>query len=425
MAKLFLTAYNLLMWILHYLFLVYWKVINLRLKNTKFNERFGLYNDSDKLKDRINGKEVWWFNCASAGEMNAIKKLLTAIDRNDRFIVVTTSTDSGLKTFSQYKHPSDNIIGLYVPYDTPQAINNFINFWSPTNIILVESEIWPNLILKGSKVARVSIINGTLSLKSLKRWSRFGSVLKYILMHVSFIGASSNSDFDNYRRFHGKTFLTGNLKYDADMLPVNTVALREIAASIGDRKVFVCASTHKGEEEIILEAYKKMLEIIPDLLLIIAPRNIERGDKICQLCFQYQLTAICRNKDGTNFNHIPHETNVYIINTMGELGIAFSLSKIVFLGGSLIGFRIHNVYEPAIFGCTVITGANACNLTDSVKSLLAVNGLILVSDGNELLEVVLDLFADKEKAETIAKNGIEFLKANSGALAKTLKLIMS
>ncbi len=411
--------------ILHYLFFAYSRIKNLHLKNAKFCERFGLYNERNKLKNKINGKEVWWFNCASAGEVNSIKKLLAAIDRNDRFIIVTTSTDSGLKTFSEYKHPSDNIIGLYVPYDTPQAINNFLNFWSPTNIILVESEIWPNLILKGSKVARVSIINGRLSPRSFKRWSRFSSILKYILIHVSFIGASSNSDFENYRSFHSKTFLTGNLKYDADMLPVNTVALREIAESIGDRKVFICASTHSGEEEIILEAYKKMLEIIPDLLLIIAPRHIERRYSLCELCFKYKLTAICRNKDDLIFNHIPPETNVYIMNTMGELGIAFSLGKIVFLGGSLVSVGGHNIYEPAMFGCTVITGEQTYNFTDSVKGLLAVNGLIVVSDGNELLEVVLDLFADKEKAETIAKNGIEFLKANSGALAKTLKLIMS
>jgi 3-deoxy-D-manno-octulosonic-acid transferase len=413
------------MGILHHVFFTYCRIKNLHLKKEKFCEKFGLYNESNKLKKKIVGKEVWWFNCASAGEVNATKKLLAAIDRSDRFIIVTTSTDSGLKTFSEYKHPSDNIIGLYVPYDTPQAITNFLNFWSPTNIVLVESEIWPNLILKGSKVARVSIINGRLSPRSFKRWSRFSSLLKYILMHVSFIAASSKSDFENYRQFHNKTFLTGNLKYDADLLPVNTTSLREIEQSIGSRKVFVCASTHSGEEEIILASYKKMLEVIPDLLLIIAPRHIERRDELCQLCFQYKLTAISRNKDGLIFNHIPPETNVYIMNTMGELGIAFSLGKIVFLGGSLVAVGGHNIYEPAMFGCTVITGEKTYNFTDSVNGLLSVNGLIVVSDGDQLLEVVLDLFADEKKAATIAKNGIEFLKSNSGALAKTLKLIMS
>ena len=287
---------------------------------------------------------------------------------------------------------------------------------------MVESEIWPNLILRGSRFGSIHIINGRLSPRSFKRWLYYSWLLQYILSYVSSIGASSQSDFYNYQRFYKQVILTGNLKYDADLLYCNPVDLTQIQDSVGDRQVFVCASTHLGEEEILIRVYKRLLESMPSLILILIPRHIERGEALLDLCFSHKLTSILRFKDCILNNHIPIDTNVYIINTIGELGIAFRLAKIVFMGGSIIDRGGHNCCEPAMLECAIISG-NMSNFIDLMEGMINANALIIASTEDEIFENTKRLFNNPKEVKQLGVNAKKFVEANSGALGQTLAII--
>jgi len=420
------------MGILHYCFYTYYRIFSKNNYTAQNLERFAYYKDQSLLKNKIKDKEVWWFNCASAGEFNTIKKLLIEVDRPDRFIVITTSTNSGVIAFNNHKHISDNIIHLYVPYDTPQAISKFLNFWKPSKIILVESEIWPNIILQGSRFSKIHIINARLSKRSFDRWSMLSWLFKYILSYVSSISASSQTDFNYYKKFYKDVVLTGNLKYDADPLSYNPVDLQQIQSSIGDRQVFICASTHPGEEEILISVYKRLLELIPDLILILIPRNqykvsglrhIERGETLLDLAFSHKLIAILRSKDSNIHNHIPTDTNVYIINTIGDLGIAFRLGKIVFMGGSIVDIGGHNCCEPAMLECGIITGKNMTNFIDLMEGMVEASAVIIASTEDEIFESAKRLFDNPEEVMKLGANAKRFVQSNSGALDRTIAVI--
>ena len=422
-SRLLVVIYIIVMSFLHHIIFIYTCFKYWKKNNLKNLEKFGLYKVVDELKARIINKEVWCFNCASAGEANAIKKLLTSLYRTDRFMVVTTSTTSGLKIITDYSQTNNNVIPIYVPYDTPQAINRFLNFWKPKKIVLVESEIWPYLILKGSKIAKVSIINARLSPRSFKRWSRVSWLLKYILKNVSFIAASSQSDFNHYNKFYPEVVLTGNLKYDSDPLYCNPIDLKKMQESIGSRRVFVCASTHPSEEIVLIKVYKRLLELMPDLLLLLIPRHIERGEELSQMCFSNKLISILRIQNDTLNNHVPADTNVYIINTMGEMRLAFRLGRIVFMGGSIIDIGGHNCCEPAMLECAIMSGANMSNFIDLMDSMIQSEALIIASTEDEIFENAKRLFSSPNEVERLGKNAIRFVKENSGALNKIIKLL--
>ncbi len=415
---LFITRYS-------YLFIQYYvKSKSYQNKeNQLLNERLCIYDFSENIKDLIKNKEVICFIAASAGEFNAIKKLLTAIDSSDRFIVVMTCTKSGRTAFTQYKHPSNNIIHVYSPLDFPQVVQRFIDFWNPKALILVESEIWPNLIEAMSRVGKVALINGRMSPRSFKKWSIHTSVIKQVLSRLTFVAASSQSDLENYSQFYKEAVFSGNLKNDANPLTVNEDALKLIKKSIKERQTIVCASTHPGEEEILLEVYKELIKTLPDLLMIIAPRNIERGEEIEKLCLTKKITSSIRHKDEVINNEIKDGTQVYIANTMGELGTFFSLSKIVFLGGSLANIGGHNMCEPAMFECAIITGDKTFNFIDLVRDMADDKALIVIQNKNELLNAILGLFVYPNTVKEIGRNAAEFVRKNGGALQKTVKLM--
>lgn len=388
----------------------------------KLEDRLCIYRGAffDNIAKEISGKEVICFNAASAGEFNAIKKLLQQIDHSDRFIVVMTATSSGATAFDQYEHPSKNICHVYTPLDAPMVVQKFLDFWQPQALLLVESEIWPNLIKQTAEIASVSIINARMSEKSFRKWMKAKAILEHVLSYCCFIGASTERDLSHYKTFYPRTILTGNLKYDSERLAVNSVAKAKLQESVEDRPLIVCASTHAGEEEILIEAYHELTKTIPNLLMIIAPRHIERGENIAKLCFKNQLIAVLRSTDKMINNHIPREANVYVANTMGELGLFFSLSQIVFMGGSLVDVGGHNMCEPARFECSILTGPYTYNFSDLVKDMKIKDALIVIKNKQELIEAVRALIKNPGKAAEIGEKGLAVVQANVGALKMTV-----
>ena len=426
-ASTILSFYTLITRILYYPLQFYLK---LRLKGAeedsqRYQEKLCIYDKKslDEFSNAKRDKEVIHIHTSSAGEFNAIKALLKKLDHPSRYLLITTVRISGALAFKQYRHTSDNIQHVYMPFDTPQAINAFLDFWSPQSLILVESEIWPNLLQFSSRKQKICIINARMSHRSFSRWSKVSFLLKEILNKCSFIAAGTKTDFKHYKNFCSNTYLTGNLKYDAAILTTNTLDLEALKKSIKERQVFACISTHAGEEEILINVYKQLKNKIPNLLMIIAPRYANRGEEIQRLCFDNQLIAILRSKDNQNTNHVPDDAQIYICNTIGELGLIFNVSKIVFVGGTLVNIGGHNVCEPINLGCTVITGKYHQNAIDIIEDMKHHNGLITVDNPDELTTVVLDLMQNPEKAESIAANGKKCIDENKGAINKTIELL--
>jgi 3-deoxy-D-manno-octulosonic-acid transferase len=426
-ATIILNLYKVITGILHYgaRYYLQYRLEKGKEHSERWQEKLVIYDQKieRELVKNKRGKEVIHIHAASSGEFNAIKQLLKRIDHPSRFLIVTTTTRNGQIAFDQYNHISRNIHHAFIPIDTPQAVNDFLRFWEPSALILVESEIWPNLITMSARKSLVCIINARMSYKSNTRWELLSSVIRKLLSNCCFIGASTKTDFNNYKKFHDNVFLTGNLKYDAELLPVNRVDLEALKKSIGQRKVFVCASTHPGEEEILIKVYKKLKESIPNLLMIIVPRHFERGQEIYNLCFKNQLISVLRSVKNDINNHIPADAQVYIANTMGELGLMFEISKIVFVGGSLVDVGGHNICEPAVFNCTVVVGKYTQNFLDIVEGMIASDGIIRVGEVEDFSKKILELFNNPERAKEIAVNGKMYVDSNKGAIDKTMELL--
>lgn len=428
MTAILLSLYKIFTLCFHFVLRQYFKVqLNAgKIDKQTFTQRFCEY--PTRLKNEItrmtHDKDVLHFHAASAGEFNSIKVLLKQITDSSKFILITTATKSGEQAFENYQHHNANIFCVTAPFDTPQAIEEFLSIWKPSAVILVESEIWPNLIMKASRTAVVSIISGRISKNSYRKWCIYKALLTRILSYCSFIGAGTKTDFQHYKTFFKGTVFTGNLKYDAEKLSVSPTQLETLHKSIGKRPVLVCASTHPGEEKILLNIYKDLLIHMPNLLMIIAPRHVNRAEEIYRLCFSQQLTSMLRFKDDTIHNHVPANAQIYIYNTMGELGIAFSLSKVVFLGGSLVKIGGHNIYEPAMFGCAVVTGKYYYNFADVVQDMSDANALIVVQNKDQLREELLTLLLHSNHTEKIAENAMEFFSHHKGAIDRTVELFL-
>lgn len=426
-ATIILNLYKVITGIFHYgaRYYLQYRVGKGKENTERWEEKLAVYDQkiARELIKNKRGKDVIHIHAASSGEFNAIKQLLKKIDHPSRFLLITTTTKNGQIAFDQYNHVSRNIHHAFVPIDTPQAVNDFLNFWEPSCLILVESEIWPNLITMSAKQSLVCIINARMSNKSNMRWRYLSSVVRKLLKSCTFIAASTKTDFNNYKKFHNNVFLTGNLKYDAEPLSVNRVDLEAIKKSVGQRQVFVCASTHPGEEEILIKVYKKLREQIPNLLMVIVPRHSERGEEIYNLCFKNQLLSVLRSVKNDINNHIPVDAQVYIVNTMGELGPMFEISKIVFIGGSLVNIGGHNVCEPTAFNCAVVVGKYTDNFFDIVEGMTANNAIVRVEGVEDCSKKLLELFNNPERAKEIAANGKRYVDSNKGAIDKTIELL--
>jgi 3-deoxy-D-manno-octulosonic-acid transferase len=422
-----LSFYTLITKALHYLLKIY---LNLRVKDNKedsqrYQEKLCIYNQTfaSEVLNAKTGKEVIHIHAASAGEFNAIKPLLKILNHPNRYLLVTTVTVSGALAFKQYKHTSPNIQHVYMPLDTPQAIQGFVDFWAPSALILVESEIWPNLLRIASKKQKICIINARLSEKSFRRWSKISFLLKELLTTCSFISTGTKTDCNHYKKFCSNVYYTGNLKYDSEQLTANNFEFEVMHESVNNRVVIACISTHPGEEEMLLKVYKELKVTIPMLLMIIAPRHIDRGLEISNLCFDNQVTSILRSEDNQKTNHIPNYTEVYIFNTIGELGLVFKIAKIVFIGGSLVNIGGHNVCEPIQSGCTVIIGKYHQNFLDIIEDMKGHNGIITVNNISEMAHTILELIAKPTKAQEIADNGKKCIESNKGAIQNTIGLL--
>lgn len=378
-------------------------------------ERFGYAS-----VDRPAGK-LAWLHAASVGETQSVLTLSRALlEKHPQLsLLITTGTVTSAALIAGQNLP--RTIHQFVPVDTYVAVRRFLDQWKPDLVLWVESEFWPQILwqLKARNVP-VLLINARLSARSAKGWRRWPGLIKSILGCFTSIYASSAEDAARLRALGAREVIeAGNLKYDAAALPVNEVSFAHLKSGIGNRPLWVAASTHGNEEQMIAEAHTKLVQKYPNLLTIIVPRHAARGDSVAADLRAKRLSLAQRSKS----EPITATTGIYLADTMGELGIFYHLSPIAFLGGSLVAHGGHNPLEPARLSCALLTGPHTHNFAAIMSGLQNSGAVGVVHNVTELEQAVATLLADPSEADHMAQCAQGMVASARGASDRILSEI--
>lgn len=384
----------------------------------RWQERFGFFTW------KKNDKPIIWLHAVSVGEVNAATPIINhLLEKYSHYqILVTTVTPTGAFTLRQ--NFADDVEHLYLPYDLPFSIKKFIQTIQPEILITMETEIWPNLYsICEHRNIPILIINARLSEKSSKGYQLVSKLMKQTLMKVNMIAAQTKSDAQRFISFGAdkdKVFVTGNLKFDITVPHSITEQAQSIKRYLSvNRPIWIAASTHDGEEEIILNAHIKVMKEFPDAVLILAPRHPERVNKVIQLCESVSIKYVKRTEQSMFSNDV----NIYILDTLGELQQHYAASQLAFVGGSLVKTGGQNLMEPASLGLPVISGSHTYNFKEITELLLNEKALILVSNEDELASEVCKLLRDANLRHNIGEKGRKVIEANKGNIDKLMELV--
>lgn len=385
-------------------------------------ERYGM----SELK-RPKGN-LWWFHAASVGETNAclpiIKKLLNK--HPELSILLTTGTTTSAKLAAN-KLPT-RAFHQFIPLDNKLFVKRFLAHWRPTLAAFVESEIWPNLIIEThARNIPLLLINGRMSKKSFKRWFKKPAMARPLFGRFDKVLAQGPIDERRFITLGAEDVInSGNIKIDAPALTYDETELQTLKSAIGDRPLFVAASTHPGEDELIADAHNIIAMDYPDFLTIIIPRHPNRAEEIRNSLTQHQrdnqgkpLTIELRSE-----NTKPSRgTNIYIADTIGEMGLFYSLTKTAFIGGSFVKHGGQNPIEGLKLGTNIITGPHVENFAIAYFELFQRGGAIQVEDAKTLATKIVDLLKNPEQHESLKAGGQNAIDYLSGAEEITLKTL--
>lgn len=364
-----------------------------------------------------------WLHAVSMGETLAAIPLIKALQaRYPQWpMLVTSMTPTGAaqvaKTFG------DTVKHAYLPYDLPGAVNRFLNTMHPTVAVIMETELWPNLISAcRHKNIPICLVNARLSAKSAKGYQCVSSITHEMLQKINAIAAHGKVDADRFIALGApasRMQVTGNLKFDLQLPADLTAKAHALRQTLGaDRFVWIAASTHEGEEEIILAAHKKIREIDSQALLVLVPRHPARFDEIANLCMQ-SFTVARRSQQ----QPCTKETAVYLGDTMGELLVMYGAADVTFVGGSLIPRGGHNMLEPGALEKPILSGPHLFNFAEISELFVNANAMIKVTEADALAEQVLMLMQDATRRAEMGARALGVVAANRGALAKQMVVI--
>jgi 3-deoxy-D-manno-octulosonic-acid transferase len=357
-----------------------------------------------------------WVHGASVGELIAIQPLVERLRAMDFGVLVTSGTVTSADV-ARDRFPPE-VIHQFIPLDTPRFVAQFLNQWKPDLGLFAESDIWPNLIMANAK-RRIPliIVNGRVSERSFQRWRSMQGTAKALFGRFELCLAQSGLDASRFTQLGTpQVEITGNLKLDVPAPPIDDAKLKTLKEAIGDRPVVTAASTHAGEEIAIIEAHRRLAPSFPGLLTIIVPRHPERGRDIYNLAERAGQAPALRSQRQLPDRH----TQIYVADTMGELGMIYSLSPIVLMGGSLIEHGGQNPIEPVRLGAAVVHGPHVYNFADIYAALDASRGALEVNDQNELTTQIGRWLYDPAARTLAAEAGQKTVARLGGALNRTM-----
>lgn len=367
-------------------------------------------------------KQCIWLHAVSLGESVAATPIIEHLLKTypDSAVVITNTTPTGRavieKQFGGRVHVS------YFPYDIPAAIKRFIQRVRPSVLLLMETELWPNLQRQcRQNHIPVMLLNARLSSKSFRRYRYFARTTRQLLQPIAIIAAQYESDARHFEQLgvdRCNIHVTGSIKFDSALPEGLSVASQTIKAQWRGRPVWIAASTHAGEDEIMLAAHQIVLRSFPEALLVLVPRHPERFASVARLIAQ-NFTVQMRSS-GEN---CARDTQVYMGDTMGELLALYGAVDIAVVAGSFQAMGGHNILEPAILGVPVITGPNMRNFAEIAQKFTQADALIIVDGATTLAAALIDLFQHSEKRDRLKRESLAIIKANQGALKRVVACI--
>jgi 3-deoxy-D-manno-octulosonic-acid transferase len=379
----------------------------------RFSERRGVPNGA-----RPSGPLVW-VHAASVGEATAILRLIDRLlqSRPELKILVTTGTVTSAGLLERWL-PA-RAIHQFVPADIPHWVARFLDHWRPDVALWVESELWPNLVLKThAHGIPMVLVNGRLSVRSYERWRKWPGLIRPVLGAFQLCLAQDQDQAERFRSLGAREVATvGDLKAAAAALPFDRSELLHLRSWIGSRPLWLAASTHAGEEEIAVRAHCRIATNHPGLLTIIVPRHPTRGDTIAAMLAGEGLRIARRARNET----IARETDIYLADTMGELGLFYRLAGIAFIGGSLAFKGGHNPFEASRLDCAVLHGPDMSNCAGMAAALALGGAAETVTDAETLARAVSTLLANPRLRIERAAAGARVAAAGVGVLNSVLE----
>jgi 3-deoxy-D-manno-octulosonic-acid transferase len=380
---------------------------------TRRNERYG------RTEFPRPAGPLVWIHCASVGELLTVIPLIGRL-REKAFDVLCTSGTLTSAAIAELRLPAGTV-HQFITLDIPQFVDRFFEHWRPDIALLVESDLWPNLIMAAAKRGiPLILINGRLSERSFKRWRWAPGTAAALLRSFDLCLAQSATHAARFRELGApRVATTGNLKLDVPDPPADEHALALLKGAIAGRTVFAGTSTHAGEEITLVEVHRRLRNSFPRLLTIIAPRHPERGHGILEIVRAADLTARVRSR-----GELPaSDTEIYIADTMGELGLIYRLAPIVFVGGSLASHGGQNPIEPAKLGAAILHGPHVWNFAEIYAALDKAHGADLVSDVGKLAVRVGAWLRYADARAAVAAAAHETVASLGGALDRTISAL--
>lgn len=397
-----------------------WRALRAPAYLQRWPERFGFYGKNHDIVSIV-------FHAVSVGEVHAAEPLIRRLlGRNPALkVLVTTSTPTGSARVTALL--GDKVGHVYLPYDYPGAVRRFLQAFSPQLLVIMETELWPNLIHTcRARGVRTLLGNARLSVKSRANYRKVAQLTAGMLQALDRVSAQSQKDSERLQMLGlpaDKVLVTGSMKFDLEIDASLWEKARSDSAALQGRPVLVAASTRKAkgvaEESRVLAALEKILKVHHDLLLVLVPRHPERFDAVFELAEEGGFVTVRRSAALP----VQQRHQILLGDTMGEMHYYLGLADIAFVGGSLVPTGCQNIIEPAAIGLPVVTGPSLFNFQAASEQFREAGGMQVVADEEELAAAVIALLGDDNKRQAMAQAARNVVNGNKGATSKNLELI--
>ncbi|PTP85298.1 lipid IV(A) 3-deoxy-D-manno-octulosonic acid transferase [Vibrio splendidus] len=384
----------------------------------RWKEHFG-------ITPQTQGKSPIWIHAVSVGESIAAIPIIKQLKQRDpnQAIIVSTTTSTGAEQIDKL---GDLVEHRYMPIDFSWCVRGFLKSVKPKQMLIMETELWPNTLHCVAKAGvPISVLNARLSERSCQRYAKFQPVFNLLAKNLSQVLCQYPSDAERFARLgldKSSVHVTGSIKFDIEVSSEQIEKGRALREQVGfERDVWIAASTHQGEDEIVLDAHRQLLKDNPSALLMIVPRHPERFNQVTELAKQHQFNTITR----TSQQPITSDIEVYIADTMGEMLVLLGGADVCFMGGSLVGDKVggHNLLEPAALQLPLLNGPSYFNFGEITDKLLEANAVVICQDSQDIAGQLQQLFKQSELRKTKGLAAYQVVEQNRGALLNTLMKI--
>jgi 3-deoxy-D-manno-octulosonic-acid transferase len=362
-----------------------------------------------------------WIHAASMGESASVLPLITAwLEAHPTLRILLTTVTTTSAQFVATRLP-ERALHQYFPLDTPPAIARFLKHWKPDMACFVDSELWPNMLLSLKKRSIPTVlINGRISDNSAKHWRRAKPLMRQMLQCFTHVCAKSDTDALRFGEFGAPNPISfGNLKFSSPPLPAHAESLTTMQTAVQGRSVWLAASTHTGEEESVYACHQRVKARFPNLLTLLVPRHSARGDEVRALAEAQGLQVAQRSRNES----ITPSTDIYLADTMGEMGLWYRLCPIVWVGGSFIPHGGQNPFEPARLHCAVLYGTHMHNFTEFTAALEAAGASMMVKDADALTHALIRLLTSPQECERLANAAFTVTEQNKQVLSHIISAL--